>query len=250
MTFENRIAVVTGAGGPMGRAVIERLVAGGVEGLALTDISSRRLADTVAALPPELLVVSQRADITNQEEAKAFASSTLEAFGRVDLLVNLVGGIRSRQLYTPVLEITPEQWRSTLDLNLMGTIFLTQAFVPGMIGRGWGRVVNIASIVFGGEAGQGDYAAAKAAVASLTRTMAAEFAPAVTVNCVAPGLTRTSVTENMPPDQQARLTALAMNQRMAEPSETADAIAYFLSDQARFVTGEMLSVSGGIRPHL
>lgn len=250
MSLAGRIAVVTGAGGPMGRTVVDRLVADKVAGVALTDISARRLDAAVAVLPTELAVSATRADVTQAGEAKAFADAALDRFGRVDLLINLVGGLRSDRLYTPMLEIDPEQWRATLDLNLMGTIYLARAFVPGMLERGFGRIVNVASIVFGGEAGQADYAAAKAAVASLTRSMAHEFAPGVTVNCVAPGLTRTSVTENMPADQQARLTALAMNSRMAEPAEVADAIAFFLNDEARFVTGEMLSVSGGIRPHL
>lgn len=250
MTLRNRIAAVTGAGGPMGLAIVETLVAGGVAGVALTDISSRRLDAALAVLPPDLPRSATRADVTNAPEASRFATTALADLGRVDLLINLVGGVRSKTLYTPMLEISAQQWRETLDLNLMGTIHLAQAFVPGMLDRGWGRIVNVASIVFGGEAGQADYAAAKAAVASLTRSMAAEFAPGVTVNCVAPGLTRTSVTENMPADQQARLTGLAMNRRMAEPTEVAEAIAYFLGDSAGFVTGEMLSVSGGIRPHL
>lgn len=234
----------------MGRAVVDRLVAGGVAGVALTDISSRRLEAVVAALPPDLAVVATRTDVTDADEAGDFCRQALDAFGGVDLLVNLVGGLRTTQLYTPLLEIGPEQWRATLDLNLAGTLHLTRAFVPGMLDRRWGRIVNTASIVYGGEAGQADYAAAKAAVASLSRSMAAEFAPHVTVNCVAPGLTRTSVTENMPDDHQARLTGLAMNPRMAEPGEVAEAISFFLTDGARFVTGDMLSVSGGIRPHL
>ncbi|APZ50506.1 SDR family NAD(P)-dependent oxidoreductase [Salipiger abyssi] len=250
MSFATRIAALSGAGGPMGRAVLDRLVAGGVVGVALTDISSRRLDAAVAALPPGLPHVAIRGDVTDAQEAQSFAEEALAAFGGIDLLVNLVGGLRGRQLYTPLLEIAPAQWRATLDLNLAGTLHLSRAFVPVMLERGWGRIVNVASIVYGGEAGQADYAAAKAAVASLSRSMAAEFAPHVTVNCVAPGLTRTSVTENMPDDQQARLTGLAMNRRMADPEEVAEAIAFFLTDEARFVTGDMLSVSGGIRPHL
>ncbi len=87
-------------------------------------------------------------------------------------------------------------------------------------------------------------------MASLSRSLAAEFAPHVTVNTVAPGLTNTSVTRNIPSDEAARLVAKALNPRLAEPDETADAIAYFLTDGARFLTGEMLSVSGGIRPYL
>lgn len=253
MSQPDRIAAVTGAGGPMGRAVVERLVADGVAGLALTDISGGRLEEAtgwLSAAAPALPVVALRGDVTRAEEAGAFAGAALSGHGRVDILVNLVGGLRSNQLYTPFLEMTEAQWRATFDLNLMGGFHLIRAFAPGMMERGWGRIVNVASIVFGGEAGQSDYAAAKAAVASLTRSLAAEFAPAVTVNCVAPGLTRTSVTRNMPQDQAERLVSGAMNRRMAEPAETAAAIASFLREDAGFLTGEMLSVSGGIRPHL
>lgn len=127
---------------------------------------------------------------------------------------------------------------------------LIRAFAPGMRQRGAGRIVNFATIVYGGEYGQADYAAAKAAVASLTRSLAAELAPAITVNAVVPGLTRTTVTQNMPEDEAARLLGGAFNRRMAEPEEIAEAVAFFASESARFVTGEILAVSGGIRPHL
>jgi 3-oxoacyl-[acyl-carrier protein] reductase len=142
------------------------------------------------------------------------------------------------------------QFRATLDLNLMPGFHLIRAFASGMLARQWGGIVNIASIINDGEAGQADYAAAKTAVASLTRSPVAEFAPHVTVKTVAPGLSNISVTRNIPQDEAARLVARALNRRMAEPDETTDAIACFLSDSARFVTGEMLSVSGDIRPHL
>lgn len=250
MTAVARIAAVTGAGGPMGRAVVRRLVADGVAGLALTDISGTRLAETAAALPTGLPVFALRADVTLAVEAGAFAQGALQALGRVDCLVNLVGGLRSPRLYTPFLQMDEAQWRATFDLNLMPGFHLIRAFAPGMLARGWGRIVNVASIVYGGEAGQADYAAAKAAVASLSRSLAAEFAPHVTVNCVAPGLTDTSVTRTIPAVEAERLIAQAMNKRMADPDETANAIAHFLSEGARFLTGEMLSVSGGIRPHL
>ena len=250
MTVAGRIAAVSGAGGPMGRAVIDRLVERGVAGLALTDISGRRLDETRAALPPGLPVVAQRADVTAADEAAAFGQAALDGLGQVDLLVNVVGGIRSDRLYTPALDIPDAQWRATFDLNVLSAMNLTRAFAPGMVARGWGRIVNFATIVFGGEAGQADYAAAKAAVASLTRTLAEELSPHVTVNCVAPGLTRTSITEKMPDADRDRLLARAFHRRMAEPDEVAEAVAWFLSDGARFVTGEMLSVSGGVRPHL
>lgn len=250
---EGRIALVTGAGGPMGLAVAERLAADGVAGLFLADISAGRLDAATQALR-EILgrerVRGLRADITVGDQARAVADAALEGFGRVDLLVNLVGGMRSAQLYTPFLEMDEARWRQTFDLNLMGGFHLMQALVPGMMARAFGRVVNIASIVYGGAHGQADYAAAKAAVASLTRSLAAEFAPHVTVNCIAPGLTNTSVTRNMPEAESRRLLADSFIQRMAEPSEIAAAISFFLREESRFVTGEILSVSGGTRPRL
>ncbi|MDO5706716.1 MAG: SDR family oxidoreductase [Paracoccus sp. (in: a-proteobacteria)] len=243
-----RVAI-TGAGGPMGRAIARRMLAAGARCLALTDISGTRLAVTADQLRtdhPGARIIHLRGDVTVAAEAAAFA----KAAGEIDVLINTVGGIRSRQLYTPFLEMTEEQWRTTFDLNLMGTLHLVRAFAPGMIERGAGRIVNFASIIFGGEHGQADYAAAKAAVASLTRSLAAELAPEITVNAVAPGLTRTSVTENIPADEAARLVAGALIPRMAEPEEIAEAVAFFASEPARFVTGEIIAVSGGIHPHL
>ena len=248
-----RRAVVTGAGGPMGRAIAERLLAEGLEGLALTDISGTRLAateDALSAAHPEVRIVALRGDVTVAAEAKAFAGTVFDTLGGADILVNVVGGVRSRQLYTPFLEMSEAQWKATFDINLLGNFHLVQAFAPGMLERGEGRIINLSSIVFGAEPGQVDYAAAKAAVASMTRSLAAEFAPAVTVNAVAPGLTRTSVTETMPKEEGDKLVAAAFNRRMAEPVEIADAVAFFALETSRFVTGEILAVSGGIHPHL
>lgn len=248
-----RRAVVTGAGGPMGRAIAERLLAEGLEGLALTDISGTRLTATAEALSvayPEVRIVALRGDVTVSDNAKAFAGTVLDAMGGADIVVNVVGGIRSNQLYTPFLEMSEAQWKATFDINLLGNFHLVQAFAPGMLQRGEGRIINLSSIVFGAEPGQVDYAAAKAAVASMTRSLAAELAPAVTVNAVAPGLTRTSVTATMPKEEGERLVAAAFNRRMAEPAEIADAVVFFALETSRFVTGEILAVSGGIHPHL
>ncbi|THD71782.1 SDR family oxidoreductase [Thalassobius vesicularis] len=249
--LSGQVAMISGAGGPMGRAVAAALVDAGVTGLALTDISANRLAEAVDwAEARGVRVASLRADVTRADEADAFCNLAQMSLGGVDILLNLVGGIRSKRLYTPFLEMTEAQFRATMDLNLIGTFHLTQRVAPGMIARKKGRIINVVSIVFGGEAGQADYAAAKAGVASLTKSLAEEFAPYVTVNAVAPGLTRTSITENMPEDHAKRLTSKAFIQRMAEPEEIADAVAFLASDRARFITGDIISVSGGIIPSL
>ena len=236
----------------MGRAVARKLMTEGAD-LALTDISQTRLSETLELLSgefPARRAVGQRADVTKANEAGQVCDLAESELGVPGILVNLVGGIRSTQLFTPFLELAETQWQQTFDLNLLGSFHLIQRLAPAMLDKGSGRIVNIASIAFSGEAGQVDYAAAKAAVASMTRSLAAEFAPRITVNCIAPGLTRTSVTERLSKQEQDRLIGLSFDKRMAEPSETADAVCFFCSGEARFVTGEIMAVSGGVHPHL
>ena len=201
MRLANKVALVTGAGGPMGRAIAQKFACEGAS-LVLTDISGTRLNETVeaiAAAHPQCQVIQQRANGIDAKEAAEVAGVALERFGKVDILINVVGGIRSKQLYTPFLEMTEQQWDDTFALNLKPGFHLTRKLAPGMLDRSYGKIVNISSIVYAGEPGQSDYAAAKAAVASWTRSLAGEFAPHVNVNCIAPGIIRTSVTERIGP---------------------------------------------------
>jgi NAD(P)-dependent dehydrogenase (short-subunit alcohol dehydrogenase family) len=183
-------------------------------------------------------------------EAAAVAEAALQRFGRIDILINVVGGIRAKQLYTPFLEMSEQQWDDTFALNLKPGFHLIKRLAPGMIERSYGRIVNISSVVFAGEPGQCDYAAAKAAVASWTRSLAAEFAPHINVNCIAPGVIRTSVTERLDPEDARRLTAASLLKRFGEAREIADTACFLASDDASFVTGEIIAVSGGHHPSL
>ncbi|MCL4747031.1 MAG: SDR family oxidoreductase [Burkholderiaceae bacterium] len=243
-----KVALVTGAGGPMGRAIATRLAAAGVD-LVLSDISGARLGAAAASIE-QVRVVSHRADATNRDEARAVAALGIETFGRIDILVNVVGGIRSTRLYTPFLELDEAQWDSTFALNLKPGFHLVHALAPEMLRRGNGRIVNIASVVLAGEAGQADYAAAKAAVASFTRTLAQEFAPHINVNCISPGPIRTTVMDRMPDSELQGFIEKSFLRRLGEASEVADAVAFFSSEESAFVTGEILAVSGGNHPHL
>ena len=251
-----QIALVTGAGGPMGRAIAERLAADGVD-LMLSDISGNRLAATVAALSNSqgassrpLRIASLRADATAGPEAKAVAALAVETFGRVDILVNVVGGIKAPRLYTPFLEMSEAQWDSTLALNLKPGFHLIQALAPAMLARGKGAIVNIASIVMQGEGGQSDYASAKAAVAALTRTLAAEFAPHIRVNAIAPALIQTTVTDRLNETEIRNFIDRSVIRRLGQASEVADAVAFLASDESSFITAEILAVAGGNHPHL
>ena len=248
--LQGKVALVTGAGGPMGWAVAERLAAEGAL-LALSDISGTRLAAAAERLRAAgARVASLRADVTQRAEVQALVDLALRELGDVDILVNVVGGIRSQQLYTPFLQMQEAQWDQTLALNLKPAFHLVQALAPGMLARGSGSIVNFASIAMGGEGGQADYAAAKAGVAAFTRSLAQEFAPHVRVNCVAPGLIQTSVTDRIDAAQRDELVSRGFMKRAGQPLEVAATVAYLVSDDASFLTGEVLAVSGGHHPHL
>lgn len=234
----------------MGFAVAQRLAEDGMR-LVLTDISGTRLDQSRAALADGgAQVAALRGDAMQRAEAQAVVDAGVQAFGAIDVLVNVVGGIKSAQLYTPFLQMSEAQWDTTLALNLKPGFHLTQAVAPGMLARRWGRIVNFASIVMQGEGGQADYAAAKAAVAAFTRSLAEEFAPHVRVNCVAPGLIQTTVTDRLGAAERDELTSRGFIQRAGQPREVADAVAFLCADESAFITGEVIAVSGGNHPHL
>lgn len=248
----DRVALVTGAGGPMGRAIALKLAQEGAQ-LVLTDISGNRLAGTREALADrsgDRHIVAIRANAMNRPEAAQVVAGGVEAFGRIDVLVNVVGGIRSPSLYTPFLQLDETRWDETFALNLKPGLHMTQMVAPGMLERGWGRIVNVASVVFAGEGGQADYAAAKAAVASMTRSLAIEFAPHVNVNCIAPGMIQTSVVERLSDSDRRRFLEKCLLGRPGLPEEIADAVAFLSGDESSFITGEILAVSGGNHPSL
>jgi NAD(P)-dependent dehydrogenase (short-subunit alcohol dehydrogenase family) len=244
-----RIALVTGAGGPMGRAIAQRFAQEGAS-LVLAEISGNRLREGQAAveasLAPGAGVVAQRADVTQREEAQAVADAGLARFGRIDILINVVGGIRGTTLFAPLLELDEARWDDTFRLNLKANFHLVRLVAPGMLDRRYGKIVNLSSMNFAGELGSSDYGAAKAAVASLTRTLALELAPHVNVNCIAPGTIRTTVVSRMPPEELDRYAAKPPLKRLGEPLDIANAALFLASDEASYVTGATFLVDGGL----
>lgn len=253
MRLKDKVALITGAGGPMGRAVAERFAEEGAA-LVITDISGNRLNEARATiesgLGPGAGIVAERADVTRGDEARRVAEAGLARFGRVDLLVNVVGGIKAKTLFEPILAMSEARWDDTFNLNLKASFHLVKLLAPGMLERRYGKIVNVASINFAGELGSADYGAAKAAVASLTRTLAMELAPHVNVNCIAPGTIRTSVLQRMPADELQRYADKPLLKRLGEPRDIANAALFLASDESSYVTGEILAVSGGVWPAL
>jgi 3-oxoacyl-[acyl-carrier protein] reductase len=239
----DRTVVVTGAAGGMGRPFVERLIANGDTVLA-TDTSEDALAELSEAIPVNRLIV-KASDITSENDNAALAELAREKTGRVDVLVN-IAGVYPVQGF---LEMSVEDWRKIVDINLTGTALMCRAMLPLMTGRGWGRIVNIGSAsVNEGVAGQAHYVSAKAGVLGLTRSLAREFgAEGITVNLIAPGVTVTPNAAKALPKaiQEAQIEKRAIR-REEKPEDLVGAAFFFASPDANFITGQTLVVDGGL----
>jgi len=242
------VALISGAGGPMGAAIAKRLAADGAS-LGLIDISGRRLTATAEEIQndfPNIKVCTVRANATKKDETNAAINEIVEALGPVTTLINVVGGIRGGELVTPLLGMTEERFDSTFALNLKPLFWMVQAIAPGMVAGKKGAIVNISSVTFAGDGDQPEYAAAKAAVSSLTRSLAIELAPDVRVNCIVPGLIQTSVIENAAPEMVRDYTNRSLLKRLGQPEDIAGAVSFLVGPDSNFITGASLPVSGGI----
>lgn len=233
----------------MGAAIARRFAEEGAS-LVLTDISGSRLNATAEALKSRTQVVAHRADVTVRDEALAVAEAGLTAFGRVDILCNLVGGVRDATLYQPVLTMSEKRWDDTFSINLKASLHLIQRLAPDMVERGSGKILNVSSVNYAGEAGSGDYGAAKAAVASLTRSLAIELAPAVNVNCLVPGLIETRAVEKLDEALKDSYRTRSLLKRLGKPEDIANAALFLCSSEADYITGHLLPVSGGMMASL
>ncbi len=237
----------------MGLAIAKRFAEQGAS-LILTDISANRLNAAVAPVSERLQsgrkLSATRASVLVREEAEAVVRAGTEAAGDIDILVNVVGGIRSASMFESFIEMSEERWNATFELNLKGTFHLVQLTAPEMLRRQRGNIINLSSIIFAGTAGNADYGAAKAAVASVTKSLAMEFAPHIRVNCIAPATINTSVIERLSEEQKAEWRGKTLLKRFGEPEDIANAALYLASDESAYVTGEVMAVSGGIWPAL
>lgn len=250
--FSGLVAVVSGAGGPMGAAIARRFALDGAS-LGLVEISEGRLNETVASIGqsfPDTRMAAVRASVLERIEVEQAIGSIERQLGPIDILVNVVGGVRGAPLTMPLLGMTEQRFDATFDLNLKGLFWMVQATARGMVERRSGTILNISSVTFAGDAIQPEYGAAKAAVASLTRSLAMELAPHVTVNCIAPGLIQTSVLERAAPELIEEYRSRSLLKRLGTPEDIAHATAFLCSREASFITGVILPVAGGIWPAL
>ena len=245
MEFQGKVAIVTGAGRGMGRAVALRLAAGGAA-VAVNDLradDAQRVVDQLGKAGTEALAVA--GDVTNVSDVRRMVSQTAEALGSVHILINNAGVLRP----TSVIDIEEDEWDFVVGVNLKGTYLCSRAVLPAMRGQGWGRIVNFSSTAGKNVStvGGAHYTAAKAGILGFTRHLAKEEAGyGITVNSVCPGLIDTEMVRDTISDDRADAYAASFPiQRLGQPEEVAELVAFLASDRASYITGASLDINGG-----
>jgi len=243
--LSGKSAVVTGGSRGLGRAIALRLARQGAD-VAFSYRGNEVAADETASGIEEAgrKALAVQADVTDPPAAEALVKAALEAFGKVDILVNNAGITRDDL----IMRMSLDAWREVLETNLFGAFYTIKSATRPMLKARGGRIVNITSVSGqAGQTGQANYSAAKAGLIGLTKATARELASrGITCNAVAPGFVLTELTQSLPDALKAELTARTPLGRFGTAEEIADAVAFLASDEAAFITGQVLAVDGGL----
>ena len=234
-----KCAVVTGAAKGIGYSIAEKFLQEGVAKVAMLDIAP---IDTAAIDSTGKRAYSYICDISNPESVKAVFEQIFRDFGQVDVLVNNAGITRDAMFH----KMTTEQWMKVINTNLNSAFFTCQAVINQMRAQNSGRIINIASSSIRGNVGQCNYSAAKSGLVGLTKSLAKESGRKnITVNCIAPGATNTDMYKTVPEEVVEATKRSIPFGRLAEPNEIANAVSFLASDDACYISGQVIFVNGG-----
>jgi len=242
--LEGKKAVVTGAAQGIGQAIAEMLAQAGAD-VVVADLDAGRCQDTVDRVKKhnrQALAIST--NVGQWDDVKAMVDQVVKDWGRIDIFVNNAGITRDGL----VVRMKEEDWNAVIQVNLTGTFYCIKAALGPMSKQRYGRIINMASVVgVMGNAGQANYAASKAAVIGLTKTIAREYASRnITVNAVAPGFIDTAMTQALGDDVREMLSKQIPLGRLGQPNDIAEAVKFLASDAANYITGQVLHVNGGM----
>lgn len=236
-----KTALVTGAAGGIGRAIVKTLHSQGAT-VAITDMNKQVLDDMVKELGSRAF--AYEANLTDAESIKTLIKNVTDDMGKIDILVNNAGITKDGLS----MRMTDEMFEKVLDVNLEAPFMLMRAVIMGMMKNRFGRIINMASIVgVMGNAGQANYAASKGGLIAMTKSIAAEVASrGVTANCIAPGFVKTPMTDGLPEPVKEKMLASIPMAKLGEPQDIANLVAFLASDESSYITGQTININGGM----
>lgn len=243
MQFKGKTAVITGSSRGLGRAIAEKLGKLGAN-VVLTGTSDTVLKTASELEEMGIKVAAVVGDVRNADDVKAMMAKAVESFGGVDILVNNAGITKDK----PMAMMSEDDWDTVLDINLKGCFLCTKAAAKLMIKKRYGRIINVSSVAGAyGNPGQANYSASKGGMLGLTKTAAKELAPrGITCNAVTPGLIESDMTEILPEDLKRKYLEKIALGRFGTPEDVANVVVFLASDEAGYVTGQVIDIDGGL----
>jgi len=251
MELEGKVALVTGASRGMGKAIALKLASIGSKVVvnyvaieASNKVDADNLVESIIRLGGEAMPVE--ADVRDSEAAKVMVEQVTDKWSKIDILVNNAGINRD----TLLLRMSDDAWDDVIDTNLRGAYLCTKFVLKFMMRQEWGRIINISSVTgLVGNAGQSNYAASKGGLIAFTKSVAREMGSRnITVNAVAPGYIITGMTDKLPSERKEAVLAMIPLQRFGQPEDVAELVAFLASDRAGYITGQAITIDGGLFP--